>query len=126
MTWCKNVTQNIITLIQNSWKTVLTLNQEVLGTSRHQNRNLSRRLIITILLFVIITIPLSLILRDTGAGYQLMKEACKINHLLFMDYLKLLYGNNSSQMNSLVETVWSYSEDIGMKCGIDKCAVLEL
>ena len=42
-----------------------------------------------------------------------------------MDDLKL-YGNNSSQIDSLVQTVWSYSEDIGMKFGIHKCAVLEL
>ena len=42
-----------------------------------------------------------------------------------MDYLKI-YGKNSSQIDSLVQTVWSYSEDIGMKFGIDKCAVLEL
>ena len=37
-----------------------------------------------------------------------------------------LYGKNISQIYSLVQTVWSYSEDIGMKFGIDKCAVLEL
>ena len=43
-----------------------------------------------------------------------------------MDDLKL-YGKNSSQIiDSLVQTVWSYSEDTGMKFGIDKCAVLEL
>ena len=40
-----------------------------------------------------------------------------------MDDLKL-YGKNSSQIDSLVQTVWSYSEDIGMKFGIDRCAVL--
>ena len=71
-------------------------------------------------------IPLSLILRDTRAGYQLKKEGCKINHLLFMDDLKLnRNGKNSSQIDSVVQTVWSYSEDIGMKFGIDKCALLE-
>ena len=42
-----------------------------------------------------------------------------------MDDLKL-YGKNSSQIDSLVQTVWSYSEDIRMKFGIDKCGVLEL
>ena len=74
---------------------------------------------------MIVVIPLSLILRDTRAGYQLKKEECKINHLLFMDDLKL-YVKNNDQIDSLVRTVWSYSEDIGMKFGIDKCAVLEL
>ena len=69
--------------------------------------------------------PLSLIIRDTRAGNQLKKERYKINRLLFMDDLKL-YGNNSSQIDSLVEIVWSYLEGIGMKFGIDKCTVLEL
>ena len=36
------------------------------------------------LLFVMIMIPLSLILRDTRAGYKLKKQGRKINHLLFM------------------------------------------
>ena len=90
--------------------------------SRHQKRNLSRRLTITITVCDQM-IPLSLILRITRAGYQFKKEGCKTNHLLFMDDLKL-YGKSSSQIDSLVQTVWSYSEDIGMKFGIDRCAVL--
>ena len=62
------------------------------------------------LLFVITMIPLSLILRDPIVGYQLKKEGCKINHLLFMDDLKL-YGKNSSQIDFLVRTVWSYETE---------------
>ena len=42
-----------------------------------------------------------------------------------MNDLKL-YGKNSSQIDSLVQTIWSHSEDIGMKFGIDKNSVLEL
>ena len=42
-----------------------------------------------------------------------------------MDDLKL-YGKNSSQIDSLVQIVWSYSKDIGMKFGIDNCAALEI
>ena len=46
-----------------------------------------------------------------------------------MDDLKL-YGKSSNQIDSLLQTVCSYSEDIGMIFGIDKsidkCAVLEL
>ena len=64
--------------------------------------------------------------QEVLGSYQLKKERCKINNLLFMDNLKL-YGKNSSLIDSLVvQTVWSYSEDIGIKFGIDKCAVLEL
>ena len=145
------VVQNITTFIDNSmanWKTVLTSNQEVLWTVENKRKNLSRRLNITIAVCdhhdTTVTdskghkswLPtqergiqdqspalywLSLILRDTRAGYQLKKERYKINHLLLK-----IYGKNSSQIDSLVQTVSSYSEDIGMKLGIDKCAVLEL
>ena len=106
-----------------NWKTVLTPNQEVLGIEDIK-RGILQGDLLSPLLFVIIMIPLSLILRDKRAGYQLKKEGCKINHLLFMDDLKL-YGKNSSQIDSLVQTVCSYSEDIRMKFCIDKCAVLE-
>ena len=76
------------------------------------------------LLFVVIMIPLSLILRNTIAGYRLKKEGCKINHLLFMGWLESYMERVVAE--SLVQRVWSYSEDIGIKFGIEKCAVLEL
>ena len=65
--------KNIVTLIENSmanWKTVLTSNQEVLGTV-DINRGIFQGDSLSPLLIVIIMIPLSLILRDTRAGYQL-------------------------------------------------------
>ena len=46
------------------------------------------------------------------------------HYCLWLYELKL--WKNSSQIDSIVQTVWSYSENIGMKFGIDKCAVLEL
>ena len=92
------VAQNIITLIENSmanWKTFLTPNQAVLWREDIK-RGIFQEDSLSPILFVIIMIPLSLILTDTRAGYQLKKEGCKINHMLFMDDLKL-YGKNSSQ-----------------------------
>ena len=60
-------------------------------------------------------IPLTLILRKSTAGYDLANEF-KVNHLLFMDDLKL-FGKNEDQIDSLVQTVQLFSEDIGM--GLD-------
>ena len=79
-------------------KTVLTSNREVLGTI-----DIKKEGDFSPLLFVIIMIPLTLIISDTRAGYQLKKEGCKINHLLFMNDLKLY--RNSNQIDSLVQTV---------------------
>ena len=46
-----------------------------------------------------------------------------MNHLLFMDDLKL-FGKSDKEVESLVGVVHRYSEDIGMEFGMDKCAVL--
>ena len=86
-----------------NWKTVLTSNQEVLGTVDIK-RGIFQGDLLSLLLLVIIMIPLSLTLRDTRAAYQLKKQGCNINHLLFMDDLKL-YEKNSSQIDSLVKPV---------------------
>ena len=39
-----------------------------------------------------------------------------------MDNLKL-YGRNPDQLDGLLHTVRTFSDDIGMKLGLDKCAV---
>ena len=68
-------------------------------------------------------LPLSSVLNESGAGYQLSKEESKITHLLFMDDLKL-YGRNEKEINSLVHTVRVFSSDIGMDFGIEKCTTM--
>ena len=68
-------------------------------------------------------IPLSLILRKAKAGNEFSESKEKINHLLFMDDLKL-YSQSEKGLDSLVQTVRVFSEDIGMEFGIEKCAML--
>ena len=75
------------------------------------------------LLFVLALIPLSLILRKAKAAYEFSQSKEKINHLLFMDDLKL-YSRSEKGLDSLVLTVCVFSEDIGMVFGIEKCAAL--
>ena len=58
-------------------------------------------------------------------GYQLEKNGAKVNHLFFMDDLKL-YGKNDKEIDSLFKTVWQCSEDIKLEFGILKCAVVSL
>ena len=68
-------------------------------------------------------IPLSLILRKAKAKNEFSKSKEKINHLLFMDDLKL-YSRNERGLDSLVQTVRVFSEDIGMEFDIEKCPML--
>ena len=75
------------------------------------------------LVFVLALIPLSLILRKAKAAYEFSGSKVKINHLLFMDDLKL-YSRNEKELDSLVQTIRIFSKDIGMEFGIEKCAML--
>ena len=119
------VAQNVRGLMENSmpmWKTDLNVNGEVLGTvdiykGIFQGDSFSP------LLFVMIMIPLSMILRDMPQGFKYGSRGELINHLLFMDDLKL-YASNEEDMEVLVSEVESYSRDIGMEFGMKKCATL--
>ena len=53
------------------------------------------------------------------------RKEFKLNHLLFMDDLKL-FGKSDGQIDSLVQTVFTFSEDIGMEFGLKKCGVVIL
>ena len=77
------------------------------------------------LMFVICMIPLSLLLRKVKASYEWGRKEFKLNHLLFMDDLKL-FGKSEDQIDSLVQTVFIFSEDIGMEFGLKKCGVVIL
>ena len=68
-------------------------------------------------------IPLSLILRKVKAAYAFSESKEKINNLLFMDDLKL-YSQNEEGLDSLVQTVRVFSEDIGIEFGVEKCVML--
>jgi hypothetical protein len=74
------------------------------------------------LLFCVAFNPLSNILERTGFGYTL-KSGQKIHHLLYMDDLKL-YGKKERVIDSLINIVRIFSDDIGMKFGLEKCTGL--
>ena len=73
--------------------------------------------------FVLALIPLSLILRKAKAAYEFSESKEKINHLLFMDDLKL-HSRSEKGLESLVQRDRVFSEDIGMEFSIEKCAML--
>ena len=53
------------------------------------------------------------------------KDMTPINHLVFMDDLKL-YRANKDQLDSLIQVVRIFSQDIKTSFGLEKCAVLEM
>ena len=121
------VAENIGTLLRNSmvnWKTQLMGGGDVLGTVDIK-RGIFQGDSLSPLLFVMVMIPLSRWLTTENKGYKLRHQNRSINHLLFMDDLKL-YASNDEQLKELVEIVKSYSDDIKMEFGLSKCAVLSV
>ena len=107
-----------------TWRTNLTANDKCLGKVNirqgiFQGDSLSP------LLFLLAPFPLSMILRKVSAGYEMTKDGCRINHLLFMDDLKL-FAKNEKEIDSLVQTVQIFSDDISMKFGLEKCAAMTM
>ena len=70
-------------------------------------------------MFVLALVPLSLILRKAKVAYEFSESKEKINHLLFMDDLKL-HSRSEKGLDSLVQTFRVFSKDIGMGFGIEK------
>ena len=64
-----------------------------------------------------------MILRNSKATYEFPGNKEKINHLLCMGDLKL-YIRNEKGLDSLVQIIHVFSEDIGIEFGIEKCAML--
>ena len=121
------IAENVRELLVKSmkqWKLSLTSNGNELGDVK-VNRGIFQGDSLSPLLFVLCMIPISLVLRKVKAGYEWGKKEFSLNHLLFMDDLKL-YGKSEKQIDSLVTTVHILSTDIGMEFGIRKCGLLIL
>ena len=119
------VAENIKSWLLNSmekWKVMLCSGNFELGKVEIK-RGIFQGHSLSPLVFVLALIPLTLVLRKAKAAYEFSESKEKIKHLLFMDNLKL-YSQSEEELDSLVQTVRVFSEDIGMEFGIEKCATL--
>ena len=119
------VVENIKSLLVNSmekWKVMLCSGNSELGEVEIK-QGIFQVDSLSLLVFVLALIPLSLILRKAKVAYEFSESKEKINHLLFMDDLKL-YSRSEKALDSLVQTVRVFSEDIGMVFGTEKFAML--
>lgn len=120
------VAENTVQIVENSmkmWNTSLECNGEQLGKVNIK-RGIFQGDSLSPLLFVIALVPLSCVLRSIRKGYK-MKEGRLINHLLFMDDLKI-YARSKKEMESLVQSVRLFSDDIRMRFGLAKCATITM
>ena len=77
------------------------------------------------LIFVIRMIPLYLPFRKVKASYEWGRKEFELNNLLFMDDLKF-FAKSVDQIDSLVQTILTFSEDFGMEFGLKKRGVVIL
>ena len=70
--------------------------------------------------FIIAMMPLDHKLRKCTAGYKLSKLQEKINRLMQMNDIKQ-FEKNEKTLETLIHTSRIYSQDVGMRFGIDKC-----
>lgn len=72
--------------------------------------------------------PLSCRLNSTKYGFGIRKnntEIMKLNHLLYMDDVKLM-ASSKDQLEKLLKVVEEFSRDVGMEFGLDKCRTLHI
>ena len=67
--------------------------------------------------------PHNHMLRKCTVRYKLSRLQEKINHLMYMDDIKL-FAKNEKELETLIHIVRIYRQGIGMEFGIEKCAIL--
>ena len=68
--------------------------------------------------FCLTLFPLTNELNRTGYEYKIREES--INHLSYLNNLKL-FAKDDHKLEGLLQTVKKFSDDIGMKYGLEKC-----
>jgi len=73
------------------------------------------------LLFRICLLPVTEQLNTLNTGYEEHTTKTKISHLLYMDDLKLI-AKSEEELQKQIQTVKTFSDDIHMEFGLDKCS----
>ena len=113
---------NFIEQTMKTWKVELTAGGKIIAETKIQ-RGIFLGDALSPLLFIIAMMPRKHILRKCAAGYKLSRSQEKINHLMYMDDIKL-FEKNEKELETLIRGVRIYSQDIGVEFGIEKCAML--
>ena len=115
-------TINFIRKSMNNWKTTLNL-YHVNGILKSRPLTIRRGIFqgdsLSPLLFCIALAPLSNLLNSSNYGYNVTHG--KLNHLFYMDDLKT-FSKDDKQQEGLLNIVKTFSDDIMMEFGLDKCA----
>ena len=120
-----NISEEVINFIEKTvktWRVELTVGRKNLDETKNQRANIPRKCTITITIHNCNDATQPHTLRKWIAGYKLSKSQEKINHLINMDDKQFV--KNEKELETLTYAVRIYSQDIGMRFGIEKCAKL--
>ena len=109
---------NFIKKTMQTWRMELTA-----GGRRKIQRGIFQGDALSPFLFIIAMMPLNHTLRKCTAGYKLSRSQEKINHLMYMDDIKI-FAKNDKELEALIHAVRIYRQDIGMEFAIEKYATL--
>ena len=105
-----NNVQNLLQYAMPLWKAELTSNNQNFCNVA-KKRGIFQGDSLSPLLFIIDLIPLTFILRKYKKAYEFSNREERINHVLYMDNLKL-YGKTDKVIDSLIQIVGIFSSDI--------------
>ena len=101
---------NLFNKTMKNWKVELTARGRSLADAKAQ-KSIFQREALSPLLFIIAMMPLNHILRKCTAAYKLSKSQEKLNHLMYMDDIKLFVKIEKSTGNSNTRSENIESED---------------
>ena len=101
---------NFIEITMKNWRVELTAGGKSLAETKIQ-RGIFQGDALSPLLFIIAKMPLNYIPRKCTTRYKLSRSQEKINHLMYMDDIKL-FTKNEKELGTLIHTVRIYSQDI--------------
>jgi hypothetical protein len=117
---------NFLSHVMTFWRTTLNLsinNNKLKSEPIQIKRGIYQGDSLSALWFCLAINPLTNLLNSTGYGFNIRLNnttLSKLNHLLYMDDIKL-YASKKNHILSLLTITENFSNDIGMSFGIDKC-----
>jgi hypothetical protein len=113
------------------WRTTVTLHTpetEITTNEIKREKGIFQGDTLSPLWFCLAVNPLSNLLNDNEYGYKLKsknRDQHTVNHLFYTDDFKV-YAETPRQLKYILDIITTFSGDINMKLGVNKCKIIEI